>query len=381
MELNPCRITAEIIMDENKVRCVVAGAGWWSQGWHLPLLKSLPHVVIHAIIEPTFQPHSTIVEDLDNVEQLKINYNCPIFETIDQFLKSDLLHNTDGIIICTPHATHSDIGIKCIAANLNIMMEKPMTTDVNEARLLYEAHLKNPNKIFQINNSANYRPKAIMLHDIITRGDIGEIKHIHAYFGVNLGWLFEDPASTGWHMKTGNMIGNGFSWGQLSHTVSFILKTTNLTPAKAFAFTSNSDVTDADIYVAISIKCTNGATISISGVGVCPSLKNKKEIDNIIIGSKGRIRYHGLMNCDNHDDDNGSLEISLNDGESTIIDGFEFENLSVTPGPESIHNFIAGLMGKEYYDGANCLIGLKTVATIDAIYRSTISEMAEIIII
>ena len=340
---------------------------------------------IQCIIEPTYQPTSTIVKDLDNVDQLRIKYNCPVFETIDEFLQSDLLSTTDGIIICTPHASHATIGLKCIKAQLNILMEKPMTTDVDEARLLYEASINNPTKIFQINNSANWRPRAKQLYDIILkRGEIGDVKHIHAYFGVNLGGLFEDPESVGWHAKTGNMKGNGFGWGQLSHTISFLLKITGLTPSKAFAFTGNSEITGADIYTAISIKCTNNATISISGVGVCPAYKSKKEIDNLIVGSLGRVRYQGLMDCDDPSNDIGSLELSLNNGESKTIEGFEFENLTVVPGPESIHSFIDGCMGKEgdgYYDGANGLLGFLTVATIDAIYRSAISEMAENILI
>jgi len=170
----------------------------------------LPHVKIQCIIEPTYQPTSTIVKDLMNVDQLSIQYNCPVFETIDEFLQqSDLLNTTDGVIICTPHASHATIGLKCIKAQMNILMEKPMTTDVDEARLLYEASIKNPTKMFQINNSANWRPKAKLLYDMVKRGDIGDIRHVHAYFGVNLGWLFEDPAAVGWHAKSGSMSGNG----------------------------------------------------------------------------------------------------------------------------------------------------------------------------
>jgi len=45
----------------------------------------------------------------------------------------------DGVLVASNHATHAEIGIKCAAAGLAIMMEKPMTTDVPEARALLEA--------------------------------------------------------------------------------------------------------------------------------------------------------------------------------------------------------------------------------------------------
>lgn len=176
------------------------------------------------------------------------------------------------------------------------------------------------------------------------------------------------------------MLGNGLCWGQLSHTLSFLYHVTSLTPQKAFAFTTNSEVTEADIFCSISIQCTNGCLISISGVGVNPAYRNNKEIDNIIVGSKGRLRYQGLVNCDNKEEDKGSLQILLNNGDSITYDGFEFENLSVSPGPESLHNFIDGILGKSYYCGASCLVGYKVVATLDATYRAAISQKAELIV-
>ena len=113
------------------------------------------NVNILAIIEPSFHPTSTIVE-LDDCEQLSRIYKCTIFKNIDEFLESsELVNKCDGIIICTPHSTHYEIGIKCIQSKLNILMEKPMTTDVEEAKLLYEQTL-NYEKIFQINNRYQY---------------------------------------------------------------------------------------------------------------------------------------------------------------------------------------------------------------------------------
>jgi hypothetical protein len=77
------------------------------------------------------------------------------------------------------------------------------------------------------------------------------------------------------------------------------------------------------------------------------------------------------------------MEWDYTDGRNNeIIHGFEFEeshppgdylppNGTGPPyGPASVYAFIDGCIGKEYYNGADALIGLKTVSTIDAIYRS-----------
>ena len=47
-------------MSERRARIAVLGAGWWSQGWHLPHLSRNPEVKIAAIIEPNPNPRSAI---------------------------------------------------------------------------------------------------------------------------------------------------------------------------------------------------------------------------------------------------------------------------------------------------------------------------------
>ena len=46
-------------------------------------------------------------------------------------------------------------------------------------------------------------------------------------------------------------------------------------------------------------------------------------------------------------------------------------------GPNSLQNFIKACRGEEYYPGATATVGLKAVAVIDAMYRSTLSGKAE----
>ena len=38
-----------------KAKIALAGAGWWSQGWHLPHLDAHPHADVAAIVDPSFE--------------------------------------------------------------------------------------------------------------------------------------------------------------------------------------------------------------------------------------------------------------------------------------------------------------------------------------
>ena len=83
----------------------------------------------------------------------------------DDFLKSPQAKSTDGVIIATSHSSHYEVGMKAMG-HFHILMEKPMTTDLTEADDLAKTALR-CDKIFMLNNTANFRPSAEKVHDMI----------------------------------------------------------------------------------------------------------------------------------------------------------------------------------------------------------------------
>ena len=98
--------------------------------------------------------------------------------------------------------------------------------------------------------------------------------------------LFDDVNNPGWNEPSGSMLGNGFAWGQLAHPLAWLWMVTGLTPAEVFSFNGKGTRTQADMYDACSILCTNGATVSVSGVASIPG--DNKIIDNRLVGSISR---------------------------------------------------------------------------------------------
>jgi hypothetical protein len=123
----------------------------------------------------------------------------------------------DGAIVCTPHSTHYAIGRELIGEGkrryhaatsnesdlgyrpINVLMEKPMTTNVKEAKELHDLLIErqiegsvgagerseaNRDKnvgggvgCFLINHSANYRAQARAARSLIQSGKLGMIRH------------------------------------------------------------------------------------------------------------------------------------------------------------------------------------------------------------
>lgn len=101
------------------------------------------------------------------------------------------------------------------------------------------------------------------------------------------------------------------------------------------------------------------------------------------------MSYNGLAGSDNVKIDEAGaseaadgaasrLEIWTNDGTHEVGPPVQFEHLDQEgTGPGSLDAFVQACRGKEYFDGAGVLDGLKSVCTIDAMYRSALSGKAE----
>ena len=215
--------------------------------------------------------------------------------------------------------------------------------------------------------------------------------------GSPLQHLFEDPNSGSWiRLPNGEM--SGFGWGQMTHTIAWILLVTGVVPESAFCFMTPSSKSGADIYNAGTIRCTNGCVISISGTATTSpaysvsegndlsnmqtKLRNGKLIDNKIFGTEGMLLYSG----DDSDSSSGSLSVSRLDGSRIEtypeLGGFLFENTDnseVGEMPESLASFVDACNGLDYWRGAPSSLGLLTVRTVGALYRSAKSFTVETI--
>ena len=158
-------------------RIGIVGAGWWTQGWHLPHLNRNEGAVIAGICDRQDQPRSTLNPHLESLEDLSQRYGgVPCFRSVDDMLKA--LPDLDGIIVATDHQSHFEIGKRLLneamkripvpssgdenenenekehenaettpdkaktTKPLHIFMEKPLTTNVHEANELCHVSIR-----------------------------------------------------------------------------------------------------------------------------------------------------------------------------------------------------------------------------------------------
>jgi predicted dehydrogenase len=171
-------------MRNDPPRIGVIGAGYWG-----------PNIIRNFVELP--QADVAAVADLDEMALNRIRTRYPrITHAVEDF--RDLLHrDLDAVAICTPPQTHHAIARQCLEAGLHVLVEKPLTTDPEEAVDLI--HLAEANHLtLMVGHTFQYNPAVHALKAMIERGELGDIHYIDAV-RVGLG-LFHPSLNVAWDL-------------------------------------------------------------------------------------------------------------------------------------------------------------------------------------
>jgi predicted dehydrogenase len=97
------------------------------------------------------------------------------FTDVSAMIKSG---HIDAILICTPHFSHTTIGIEALQTGLHVLVEKPISVHKADCERLIAAHT-DKSKIFAA--MFNMRTNACFkkVKDLIDSGELGEIRRVH----------------------------------------------------------------------------------------------------------------------------------------------------------------------------------------------------------
>lgn len=94
--------------------------------------------------------------------------------------------NIQAVSIATPSKTHYQIGKEFIEAGKDVLIEKPMTMDINEAKKLVRVAAQH-DRILMVGHVFRYHPAVRELKRMIDAGELGAIQNIignRLYFGL-----------------------------------------------------------------------------------------------------------------------------------------------------------------------------------------------------
>jgi predicted dehydrogenase len=162
------------------------GAGMIA-GVHAHAYRESPGVRLVAVADPV----------PGKAERLAEQYGARVVADLDALLALGV----DVVDICTPPTAHADATVAALGAGRHVLCEKPITRTLAEARRVLAA-AQTATGLLSIGQAARYGPDHRAARDLVTAGEIGQVRMLTHSTTTSLpgwseaGWL-ADPATSG----------------------------------------------------------------------------------------------------------------------------------------------------------------------------------------
>ena len=87
-------------------------------------------------------------------------------------------HDIDRVIVTTPDATHAAYVVRALHAGADVIVEKPLTTDLEGARAIADAAEETGRSVTATFNY-RYSPRNFALKELLLSGEIGQVTSVH----------------------------------------------------------------------------------------------------------------------------------------------------------------------------------------------------------
>lgn len=215
-------------------------------------------------------------------ERLAPFEGVPAFASDRELIRSKTV---DAVLIATPHYAHTTIGIAALKAGLHVLVEKPISVHVADARKLIRAHT-NPKQVFAAMFNQRTDPAFIKIRSLVQGGELGAIRRIQ--------WTITDwfrsqayYDSGGWRATWAGE-GGGVLLNQGVHNLDLLYWIFG-SPARIRATCKIGVHHDIEVEDDVSalLEYPNGATgVVVTSTGEAPGV-NRLEIS----GERGRLTY------------------------------------------------------------------------------------------
>ena len=196
----------------NKIRLGIIGPGLIWEGQHKPVLKKL---------EDKFEIAAFCATSDKSKHKINKEYPVmPFYKDYKALLREPFI---DAVVILTPIPLNPVIALAALDAGKDVFMEKPMATNVKEAKELVKREKETGKRVFILEQFV-YKSYTDEILKIINSGRLGDVlvfeKAFHGYIGHKEG--SEDYGNTEWRINPKYPLGMLFDGG--IHDIAMLSK-------------------------------------------------------------------------------------------------------------------------------------------------------------
>lgn len=170
-----------------KIKVGIIGAGYIG-GVHASLLSRDERVALSYVYDV----------DADRAERLGRSAGASAARTVEE-----LIEKCDAVYIATPNTKHTEVALASIHAGRHVFCEKPMTTNLLDARNVLEATEKS-DAVFQVGFNRRFAPVYATLKRLISEGQTAHSAHVKMNRGelVKPEWVCNPDITGGFLYET-----------------------------------------------------------------------------------------------------------------------------------------------------------------------------------
>ena len=150
-------------MQPDGIRVGVVGVGYWGSR-HIRVLRSMTGVAAVVGVDRRFAR----IDD----GRPQVDHGVAVYVDLEEALP-----HVDAVIISTPPASHSQLGLKAVAAGKHVLIEKPMATTTEAARSLVEAAAA-AGVVLMPGHTFEHNAAVHKLRDLVRGGHLGQLFYL-----------------------------------------------------------------------------------------------------------------------------------------------------------------------------------------------------------
>ncbi len=338
----------------HEIKIAVAGAGLIGKR-HVNSIMSGNGTSVCAIVDPS-----------DSAKEFAKSLGIVCYDSLEEMFKNI---KPDGVIIATPNKLHIENGFVCLDNNCPMLIEKPIATSSKEAQVLVDAAAEKNIPIL-IGHHRRHNPLMKKAKELIVDGKLGEIRAVQATC-----WLYK-PDDYFEEAPWRKLEGAGPVSVNLAHDIDLVrylcgdVESVQTQTTKSIRGYENEDV------AAIVLKFKSGTvgTVTVSDMivapwsweltaGENPAYPSTQESCYLVGGTDGSLSLP-------------DLRLWRFDGEKSWWNPMSSTNTPREDSDPLINqiNHFARVIKEEELPLVSGLEGLKTLAVIEAVERSSRSQ-------
>lgn len=149
-----------------KIRTGIVGYGISSRVFHTPFISTNEHYELAAFVERSKEESKELFPD------------AIIYRSIDEMIADPSI---ELVVITTPNETHFPYAAAALKAGKHVVVEKPFTISVEEARELVEIY-KQSGKVLSVYQNRRYVSDFLTIRDLLERKVLGELHEFDAHY-------------------------------------------------------------------------------------------------------------------------------------------------------------------------------------------------------